>query len=153
ILITNDKNIGFGLNDNDGTFPNQPILGDTIVNPLDPTESGAIANAQFYSFKITDAMNWSTGENEHYADAPSSFETNFFGAFATTIHPQITDFRDIVDSNQQGLHLIKPGELNLVNIPIKIYAKPYTGTTIFNGGVGSPPNNGVIDYDFELTGI
>ena len=49
----------------------------------------------------------------------------------STIHPVIGGFTDVVESSAQLIKFIKPGDSDAINIPIYIYAKPYTGTGVF----------------------
>lgn len=79
--------------------------------------------------KITESLNWEVNED------PTS-TVLAVGRMGTTIHPVISGFNDIVDTSSQLIKYIKTGDTNAVLFPIYIYAKPYTGTGVYDSGLG-----------------
>lgn len=74
---------------------------------------------------ISDAVNWNVTE---LYNASLNLGTN--GYMASTIHPVVSGFTDIVDTSTQLVKYMKAGESNLISIPIYIFVKPYTGTLV-----------------------
>jgi hypothetical protein len=98
-LTEKKHNLGFT------TGPNQ-ILGSNPGNDIT---------------SITNPLNWEINED------PSTVG-GVIGSMGSTIHPVINGFSDIIETSSQLIKFIKPGDTNSINIPIYIYAKPYTGT-------------------------
>lgn len=111
-------------------------LGFTAKNLGPQTQTAAGTPAK----TIIDNRNWQINEN------PESSSVTV-GKMATTIHPVINGFTDIIDTSSQLIKFIKPGDTNSFTIPIYIYAKPYTGTGVYQWDTGGNPNTSFVDYD------
>lgn len=101
-ITKRDYNLGFLT----GTTQGVPALADNITT-------------------ISDSLNWNVSEAYN---AASNVASN--GYMASTIHPVVSGYNDIVDTSTQLVKYMKAGETNLISIPIYIYAKPFTGTLV-----------------------
>lgn len=101
-ITKRDYNLGFLT----GTSQDSPALANNITT-------------------ISDALNWNVSEAYN---AASNLASN--GYMASTIHPVVSGFNDIVDTSTQLVKYMKAGETNLISIPIYIYVKPFTGTLV-----------------------
>jgi hypothetical protein len=63
------------------------------------------------------------------------------GGFATTVHPSV-ELNTITDTSSQLIKLLNFGDDEGINIPIKIYAKPYTGTSNISTSVTTSTTDG-----------
>lgn len=101
-ITKRDYNLGFLT----GTTQGAPVLADNIDS-------------------ISDSLNWNVSEAYN---AALNLGSN--GYMASTIHPVVSGFSDIVDTSTQLVKFLKAGETNLISIPIYIYVKPYTGALV-----------------------
>jgi len=67
----------------------------------------------------------------------------------TTIHPQIDSLESITDISTEKIKILKPGDPESLNIPIKIFAKAFTGTGVSRL---SDDNTAFIDNNYTLSG-
>ena len=116
-ITKRDYNLGFLT----GTSQDLPVLANNITT-------------------ISDSLNWNVSEAYN---AASNLASN--GYMASTIHPVVSGFNDIVDTSTQLVKYMKAGETNLISIPIYIYVKPFTGTLV-TSQIGSTT---FIDNDYR----
>lgn len=112
-----NKNYGFigekSNPNNAGTANTVPVIG--------------VTSATTASFDITDLKHWSWKDNIPDPSTGYTGGTNNLGAIVV---PVINNQNDITDISAQKTKIINIGDQNVIQIPLKVYFRPFVGTVI-----------------------
>jgi hypothetical protein len=129
-VIDTTRNLGFitNLQYSSVSFPiPRPANVSSILSPTASAINYDITAIKNWSWMVPNTNRYNTTDNE--------------SNFATAIIPSISNFNDITDNSSQQLKIVNVGDSNVIQIPIKIYFRPYTGTI-----VKSPSGAGLTEF-------